>query len=212
MSNDKEANVYERLWKLYVMIGKMIMDGVRDPQKVAEVLQSIVSEKVGEAKVYLRWISVTPLAATVPESLESAREVFKTRFDANFEKWGVDFSETALAMDISGDELVHDGKFYEFLGNTAEELERRRVLGSQLVKFCREHSDDKDDTLRKGGIANFFVLTKGKSQPVKKDLSNVLVASVFIYGVDNLTVSLYRFNSSVFWGSANRQRTFSPQP
>lgn len=41
MNNDK--NIYERLWKLWTMICKMIMDGTRDPEKVAEVLQRIVN-------------------------------------------------------------------------------------------------------------------------------------------------------------------------
>ena len=48
MENDK--NVYERLWKLWTMICKMVMDGVRDPEKVADALQAIVDQ----TKVYLR--------------------------------------------------------------------------------------------------------------------------------------------------------------
>lgn len=43
-------NAYERLFKLWAMICKMIMDGVRDPGKVADVLQTIVDS----GKVYLR--------------------------------------------------------------------------------------------------------------------------------------------------------------
>ena len=54
MSNKKnavvETNIYERLWKLYIMVGKMIMDGVRDPKGVAEILQTIVDE----GEVYLK--------------------------------------------------------------------------------------------------------------------------------------------------------------
>lgn len=48
MSNELKvgANVYERLWKLWAMICKMVMDGVRDPEKVAEILQQIVNMKV----------------------------------------------------------------------------------------------------------------------------------------------------------------------
>lgn len=48
MGNDK--NVYERLWKLWTMICKMIMDGARDPDKVADILQTIVDSSKG----YLR--------------------------------------------------------------------------------------------------------------------------------------------------------------
>jgi len=39
MSND---NRYERLWKLQATIGKLVLDGKRDPDQVADVLQSVV--------------------------------------------------------------------------------------------------------------------------------------------------------------------------
>jgi|GEM_PF-5373644 len=40
VSNDREGNVYERILKLFWMIGKMIMDGVRDPESFALLLQT----------------------------------------------------------------------------------------------------------------------------------------------------------------------------
>ena len=41
MSND---NVYERLFKQQAMIGKFVLDGTRDPNKVASILQGIIDE------------------------------------------------------------------------------------------------------------------------------------------------------------------------
>ena len=53
MSNETKVGVYKRLWKLWAMICKMVMDGVRDPEKVADLLQTIV-DGVAEVKVYLK--------------------------------------------------------------------------------------------------------------------------------------------------------------
>ena len=40
------------------MVGKMIMDGVRDPKKVANLLQTVVDEVATEVKVYLKRLQV----------------------------------------------------------------------------------------------------------------------------------------------------------
>ena len=44
MSND---NVFERLFKLWAMVAKLVLDGKRDPQRVADILQGIVNEVSG---------------------------------------------------------------------------------------------------------------------------------------------------------------------
>ena len=41
-----EVSIYERLWKLQAKLNMMVLDGKRDPAKVAELLQAIVDEKV----------------------------------------------------------------------------------------------------------------------------------------------------------------------
>lgn len=56
MNFDKEVavsdgNVYERLFKLWSAICKMIVDGARDPYKVAEVLQGIIDRPVKVVEV-----------------------------------------------------------------------------------------------------------------------------------------------------------------
>lgn len=43
MSN---GNQFERLWKLQAMIGKLVLDGKRDPKKVANILQAIINGSV----------------------------------------------------------------------------------------------------------------------------------------------------------------------
>ncbi len=41
-------NVYERLWKLQANVGKLVLDGKRDPEQVVDILQGIVDEQPGE--------------------------------------------------------------------------------------------------------------------------------------------------------------------
>ena len=73
MSNDK--NIFERLLKLWVMIMKMIIEGVRDPYRVADYLQRIVDpssppiEPIGcyiEKNGIIRF-NVTPTGWSGPE-------------------------------------------------------------------------------------------------------------------------------------------------
>ena len=43
MSNGEPKNVYERLWKLWAMVCKLVLNKRRDPEQVAECLQSILA-------------------------------------------------------------------------------------------------------------------------------------------------------------------------
>ena len=198
-------NVYERIFKLWSSICKMIVDGVRDPEKVADALQVIVDEVV--VKNYLRRLEVVRLGATdSTETYETAKKVFEAGFDSDFENFGIIFSGIAPEMDVAVDELVKNGKFREFLGETLEELERRRMLGSQFVKFCR----DIPGKLKQGGNASFFVLTKN-DEPVAVDLSNVFVASVLVNGGGQLDSYVNPFDRGNTWYAECRHRILYPQ-
>ena len=56
MSNE---NIFERLFRLWSAICKMIVDGARDPYEVAEMLQAIIDGSVVMAKKYLRLCAST---------------------------------------------------------------------------------------------------------------------------------------------------------
>lgn len=207
-------NVYERIWKLQTMIGKIIMDGARDPEKVADalqkvtdVLQAIIDEPVKVlCQDYFQLLNVEKLGATDgTETYDTAKEVFKAGFDADFKNWGIVFSGVALEMDIAVDELIKDGKFKDFLGNTQDELERRRMLGSQFAKFCREHPGK----LSKKG-ATFAVLTEN-DEPVVTDLSNVFVAYASVGGGGRLGAFVRRFDFDYAWDAEYRPRVLYPQ-
>ena len=207
VSNDKEVNVYERLW---IMIGKMIMDGVRDPHKVADALQGVLQGVVDAGKVFLRRLyeaeTITLPATTGKDTNATAKKVFPAGFDADFENWGIVFSGVAPTTDIVFDELVADGQFSDFFGNTAVEIEKRRFLGAQFLEICRVHSDK----FRKEGYANFVVLTKG-DEPVAEDLSNVFVARVDVDDQGELGAYVFKFGNDVVWSGGLGRRIVSPQ-
>ena len=101
----------------------------------------------------------------------------------------------APETDIAVDELIEDGKFPDFFGDTAEKLEWRRILGAQFMKFCQ----DRPDKLRQNDYATFAVLTK-KDEPVAEDLSNVFVAHVHVLERGRLFADVVRLGRRV-WAS-----------
>ena len=158
-------------------------------------------------KTYLHHLEVVKLGYTYgDDTLETAEKAFKAGFASNFEKYGIVFSGCAPETSISVDELIEDGKFPDFLGNTSEELESRRMLGSQWLKLCREHSF----RLFKRGNSSFFVLTKN-DEKVVIDTSNVLVACVYVLEDRELSSCLFKFNNNMNWNSEYRHRIFYPQ-
>jgi len=191
----RSINVYGRLRELWAMIYKMIEDKTLDPKKVVDVLQSIVNKPV--VKTYLRRLCVVKLGTTGSTcNYEIAAKIFKAGFDPDFENWEIFFSGVAPETNIAIDELVEDGKFPDFLGNTAEELEKRRLLGAQWLKFCK----DKSDKLCKDGCVTFAVLTKD-DKPVAQDLSNTFVACVKVEGEHGWMAHgyVYRFSYDDPW-------------
>ena len=136
----------------------------------------------------------------------TARKVFPAGFDSDFENWGIVFSGVAPEMEVASYELIRNGKFSDFLGNTVAELEKCRMLGSQFLKICR----DTPDKFKNSNRANFFVLTKG-DESVAKNLSNVFVPRVHVFDDSKLSAYLFRFQDSHGWNGDFEHRVFSPQ-
>lgn len=104
-------------------------------------------------------------------------------------------------------ELVEDGKFMDFLGKTAGELESRRIQFAQVVEFA----DDSLDFLRHDGYATLFVCTID-GEPVAEDLLNVFVASVYISAEGQLYIYRRKVSSNHTWYPGDRSRIVCPQP
>jgi len=187
MSNEK--NVYERLWKLWTMICKMIMDGVRDPYKVAEILQGIVTE----VKVYLRRLYETEsiiVGATNGTETFVSSGIFAGGVYGETLPIGV--GKPTLATNAIVDEIIEDGKFTELFGSLGE---RNRWQESQVVQFCRDHRDK----LRTDGYGTFFELEGG------------FVARVDVGGDGRLRVYVRKFSNDDVWHARYRPRIVVPQ-
>ena len=139
VSND--TNVYERLWKLYIMIGKMILDGVRDPQKVADALQIIHDT----ATIYLRRLyEAETITVGATDGTESMSGLAASGHGTE--------SATVVV-----DEQAIDGNFAQLFGSKGET--RMLWTRSQVAVFCR----DNKGRLRGEGYGNFFELEDGSS-------------------------------------------------
>lgn len=166
-----------------------------------------VVETTKGAKTYLRRLFTFKLGpADGKSTIARARKVFRGYLAPEFESSGIVFSGVAPETEIAADELVCDGRFTQFLGNTAEELEKLRLLGSQFLDLF----DNYPGRLRGDGYANFVVLTRD-DKPVAEDLNNVFVADVGVGGDGELGAYLGHVSDDDVWYSDGRHRIFSPQ-
>lgn len=186
MSNDREGNVFERLFRLWAAICKMIVDGVRDPQMVADALQRIVS-----MNVYLRRLfSDIVIGATDGTETLKGSGVF----------WGgvygleLPAGKPAPVTKATVHEMVLDGTFRDIFGNLGEGRPKWRNT-EQVAKFCDLHRDK----LRKDGYGTFFELKGGFVVYVLFDANGRLKARVHPLGYDNV------------WRAEHRQRFVFPQ-
>jgi len=207
-------NVYERILKLLYSILKMIFEGPRDPEKVAEAFQAIVDEPATINRRFKRLFTFKLGAVNGKDTLATASEVFQAGIDPNFENWGIVFSGVAPETEMAADELTPHDNFSNYFGSTAAELEKRRLLGSQFLSLCRDDlSSNSDNKLRRKSFANFVLLSAG-DRPVAEDLSNVFLAGISVSGNGKLHAYLtesHAHHDDVCDGD-NGRRVFSPLP
>ncbi|MGH7249408.1 MAG: hypothetical protein ACREGC_00355 [Minisyncoccia bacterium] len=186
----------------------MIMDGVRNPYEVADALQEIVDDVTGKMKTFHRLFTFS-LDPSAVSTLDEAGEVFNGNFSTRFAGWDIGFWASGPKSEIAVDQLVFDGTSSQFIGNTAEKLEKRRLLGSQFLAICRDHPNQLVD----GTGANLFVLTSADEE-VSPDMKNVFIARVIVGGMNEnfaLYAFLEQFLDDVAWGGNAKNRLFSPQ-
>ena len=138
---------------------------------------------------------------------QTAKKVFNGGLDQDFEKWGIIFSAVTPRALLAIDKIAITGKFNHFFGETAEELERRRITGSpQFLKFFQDHPAilfNKEEVL-----ASFTILT-AKDQEVAKDLSNTYVGCVSIHDATKMYACIHPFECDRDW-RANSYRALRP--
>lgn len=192
MSNG-EMNVYERLWKLWATVCKLILDKKRDPEYVADMLQKIVDELrqrlVGD---YLRLITEVTLPATSgTETLAEAADVFTGFLDPDFKNWGTNVrGEPTKETSVEVLELVNDGKFTEIYGSVGNDLDKLCLAQGQIKSFCQNHPD-----LISPDSATCFLF---------KENGEFFVARVYCDSGGQLRAFVGRFEYAYVWNAVSR--------
>ena len=192
MSNEKkETNVWERITKLWFSIGKMLLDGVRDPERVAETLQNIVDEE--ERKVYLRRLFETE---KITVDVTDGTETFASSGLFTGGVYGLTLPPSKKATPVIGSviwEIILGGVFSQLFRSLGER--RGRWTESQVVAFCRDHRD----RLRTGGYGTFFEVEGG------------FVAFVYFVDSGRFSVSVRKFSHDDVWSAEYLHRLVTPQ-
>ena len=194
-------NIYERILKLLAAILKMVVDGARDPEKVAEALevvvsalQAIVDEPVTvAAKVYLRRLfadETIPVAAVIGSGTFVSSGFFPGGvYGVTIPKRFV--STMAATAVVYG--LTADGTFAEILGSLGEKRLRWKTE-EQVATFCH----DNPSCLSRTGVT-FFEIEGG------------FVAHVSFGGRGRLYVYVRPFSRDDVWSARYRHRFVLPQ-
>ena len=182
-------NTFERLFKLWSMICKMVMDGARDPEKVAEILQTIVDE----TKTYLQ-----QLFTDLEIDAKDGTETFESSGVFPGGVYGVAVPAAAKgkptpAAKATVWEIILDGIFALLFGSMGDN--RKRWTEAQVIEFCRRHYGK----LRTGGYTTFFEMEGG------------VVAFAYFDDSGRLEVYVDSFSHDSVWHAKYQHRLVSLQ-
>ncbi len=177
------------------------MDGVRDPEKVAEVLQSVVDE-VAEVKTYLRRIFETETiiidACDGLETLANAKETFKSGIDSDFKSWSTNKSGIATAETaVQVHEMVKDATFAQMFGSLGASLDKLCLTQHQIKMFCKKHPK----WLQADGYSTFFLFK----------VDNQFFVALVHVDSDGLSVYVDRLEIDYVWDTSYAHRVVVPQ-
>ena len=200
MSNERNE-VLGRLFLLWSAICKMVVDGVRDAEEVANVLQGIVDGPANTAREVVHRLTRTlfpsiTLGATTGREVLDARNVFVGYCDPAFTEAAEDESEGERALDVK--EMTENGKFRQIFDGFGRRLDELAMSRSRITAFCRDHRDK----LRGGGYGTFFLFKKGKK---------FFVASVRVVGSGRLGVRVSPLSGARVWYATCQHRIVVPQ-
>lgn len=107
MSNG-EINVFERLFKLWAMVTKLIMDGKRDPHKVADILQRIV-DKVDASSSFTYGYTLIAVSKMV---VNNSRSIDASVKAGCYDYVDCDVSDKNFPSNQTGEQEVKTAMFY----------------------------------------------------------------------------------------------------
>ncbi len=185
MSNN---NILERVFRLWAKVAMMIVDGTRDAEKVADILQTIVDE----TKTYLSelFVGVDVVATDGTETFESSGIFTGGIYGLAVPK--IAKGKPTKATKATVWELILDASFALFFGSLSKN--RKRWTEHQIVQFCRDNSD-------KLKISLFTFL----------EMEGGVVAGVYFYNEGELVVEVLSFFEKRVWLAEYRRRVVSLQ-
>ncbi len=190
------GNNYERLFKLGGTIAKLVMDGRRDPEKVADVFQTIVDEKTSTTKPssILRPIKsglVIP-ATNGQRTFAQASDIFTGGiYGESCDVAGKARLETRAVVH----ELIKDGTLQQIFEGQGFPLDQLCWEQEQVIQFVINHREH----LHPQGYATFFLLPSS------------LVAGVRWHDARLLKVYVSRLAHVYVWFAGYRLRVVLPQ-
>lgn len=170
MSNN---NILERVFKLWAKVAMMVVDGTRDAENVADLLQTIVDGP----KTYLSelFVGVEVVATDGTETFESSGIFTGGIFGLAVPK--IAKGKPTEATKATVWELILDASFALFFGSLGKN--RKRWTEHQIVQFCRDSRDK-----LKPDIYTFFEMEGG------------VVAGVYSFDGGRLGVDVISFLST----------------
>ncbi|MBU0999310.1 hypothetical protein KKG24_03325 [Patescibacteria group bacterium] len=103
----------------------------------------------------------------------------RIQLDRRLEEFGIVFSGIAPEITVVVKKLVEKGNLLDILGHTANDLERRRLMGSQFLDYLMFHFY---------GHRTLTVLTKNNEE-VATNLSNVFIVEAERFQENKIFVS-----------------------
>ncbi|MFA5736649.1 MAG: hypothetical protein WCX70_00440 [Candidatus Paceibacterota bacterium] len=196
MSSDKnvEKNVWERLFKLWATVCKLLVDDKRDLEKVTRMLQQIVDETYSNP--YLRKITIGVLGAT------TGARYLKLDF------WGTDVaSPVTEEASFEVFEMIKDGTFEQIFGGFGvDDFKKLFWSQDQIITFFEANSDK----LHPKGLATFFLFSVKLKKGTEND-EEFFVADVYRLGDARFRTHVYCLSDDNVWRAEDRNRFVVPQ-
>lgn len=181
-------------------ITERVIRGSLDPEEVENQLRSLIGQKTKKGILKLLTGSETLMldALDGKETLATAKEVFLSGIDQDFEKCGINNAGIATKEQVVNVyELVRDGTFAQMFGSLGTDLGKLCLTQSQVKNFCKKHPQ----WLRQKDYATFFLFQVE---------DQFFVAHVRVYS-GGLGVHVYQFEYDNVWLAKFSHRMVVPQ-
>ncbi len=137
-------------------ITERVIRGSLDPEEVENALRSLIGQRSKKGILKLLTGSETLMLDDLDgkETLATAKEVFLSGIDRDFEKRGINNAGIATKEQaVNVYEMVEDSTFELMFSSLKADFDKLCLTQAQIKNFCKKHPN----WLRKDGYATFFL-------------------------------------------------------